>query len=39
LLIHVAGFNLGLLMRKVFGVGKPRCLQDGLAAALWSLGR
>jgi len=38
LLIHVAGFNLGLLMRKVFGVGKPRCLQDGLAAALWSLG-
>jgi transposase len=32
-LIHVAGFNLGLLMRKRFGVGKPRCLQ-GLAAAL-----
>ena len=31
-LIHVAGFNLGLLMRKRFGVGKPRCLQ-GLAAA------
>ena len=33
MLIHVAGFNLGLLMRKRFGVGKPRCLQ-GLAAAL-----
>jgi transposase len=38
LLIHVAGFNLGLLMRKVFGVGKPRCLQDGLAAALLAIG-
>jgi transposase len=37
LLIHVAGFNLGLLMRKVFGVGKPRCLQDGLVAALLAL--
>lgn len=33
LLIHVAGFNLGLLMRKRFGVGKPRCLQ-GRSAAL-----
>jgi transposase len=33
LLVHVAGFNLGLLMRKRFGVGKPRCLQ-GLSAAL-----
>ena len=33
LLIHVAGFNLGLMMRKVFGIGKPRCLQDGLATA------
>jgi transposase len=33
LLIHIAGFNLGLLMRKRFGVGKPRCLQ-GLSAAL-----
>jgi transposase len=35
LLIHIAGFNLGLLMRKRFGVGKPRCLQ-GLSAALWA---
>jgi transposase len=34
LLIHVAGFNLALVMRSVFGVGKPRCLQDGLAAAM-----
>jgi transposase len=34
-LIHIAGFNLGLLMRKCFGVGKPRCLQ-GVAAALWA---
>jgi transposase len=33
LLIHIAGFNLGLLMRKRFGIGKPRCLQ-GLSAAL-----
>ncbi len=27
LLIHVGGFNLGLLMREAFGVGKPRRLQ------------
>jgi transposase len=32
LLIHIAGFNLGLLMRKRFGVGKPRVLQGGSAA-------
>ena len=25
--VQVAGFNLGLLMRKLFGVGKPRALQ------------
>jgi transposase len=35
LLIHIAGFNLGLLMRNRFGIGKPRCLQ-GRAAALWA---
>jgi transposase len=41
LLIHVGGFNLGLLMRTVFGVGTPRALQGQLAAliaiivALW----
>jgi len=32
LLIHVAGFNLGLLMRAKFGIGKPRTLQDGLSS-------
>lgn len=36
LLIHVAGFNLSLLMRSVFGIGKPRTLQDALAAAVLS---
>ncbi len=37
LLIHYAGFNLGLLMRQRFGVGKPRVLQGlrGLLAALF----
>jgi transposase len=35
LLVHIAGYNLGLLMRKRFGVGKPRCLQDQ-SAALWA---
>ncbi len=36
LLIHHAGFNLGLLMRQRFGIGKPRVLQGlrGLLAAL-----
>src|SRR5665213_2115590 len=37
LLIHIAGFNLGLLMRKLFGVGKPRCLQ-GQGAGVAALG-
>lgn len=32
LLIHIAGFNLGLLMRHHFGVGTPRSLQGRLAA-------
>lgn len=27
--IVAAGRNLGLLMRKLFGIGKPRCLQAG----------
>ena len=41
LLIHICGFNLGLLMRSVFGVGTPRSLQDrgrpgfALFVALW----
>jgi transposase len=30
LLIHGAGYNLGLLLRKRFGIGKPRCLQGTL---------
>ncbi len=34
LLIHVGGFNLGLVMRKRFGIGKPRRVQDGLGRAL-----
>ncbi len=29
LIVHAAGFNLGLLMRAAFGIGKPRALQDG----------
>lgn len=31
LVVHVAGFNLGLLMRHVTGIGKPRVLQGLLA--------
>jgi transposase len=37
LLVHVAGFNLALVMRSLFGIGKPRRLQDGLRAALRAL--
>jgi len=33
LLIHVAGFNLGLVMRSLFGIGKPRVLQSLSALA------
>jgi len=38
-LVHVAAFNLCLVMRKLFGVGKPRVLQgrSGLAAAFQAL--
>ena len=42
-LIHAGGFNLGLIMRHIFGVGTPRGLQSRLAAAmavmiaLWTL--
>ena len=36
LLIHVGGFNLGLVMRKLTGFGKPRRLQ-GRFARLFSL--
>jgi transposase len=34
LLVHVGGFNLGLVMRKLTGVGKPRRLQGLLASLL-----
>jgi transposase len=37
LLIHISGFNLGLLMRQLIGVGTPRSLQGRLVAALGSL--
>jgi hypothetical protein len=33
LLIHTGGFNLGLLMRRLIGVGTPRGLQGRLVAA------
>jgi transposase len=34
LLIHTAGFNLGLLMRQLIGLGTPRGLQGRLAATI-----
>ena len=34
LLVHAAGFNLSLLMRRAFGIGKPKALQSASAAAL-----
>lgn len=34
LLIHGAGYNLGLLLRKRFGIGKPRCLQGTASLVL-----
>jgi transposase len=43
ILIHAGGFNLGLVMRHLIGVGTPRGLQGRLAAAmavvvaLWAL--
>src|SRR6266487_2638531 len=37
LLIHAAGFNLGLVMRTSIGVGTPRGLQGALQALLGSL--
>jgi len=44
LLVHAGAFNLGLLMRMLFGIGPPRGLQGRLAAlgaalsTLWNLG-
>ena len=37
LLVHVCGFNLGLLMRQLTGVGTPRSLQGRAAALLDAL--
>jgi transposase len=40
LLIHAAAFNIALLVRKLYGIGKPRTLQGGsqeLLTALLSL--
>jgi len=43
LVVHAGGFNLGLLMRTLFGIGTPRSLQGRVAAAmtiavaLWAL--
>ena len=37
LLIHAGGFNLGLLMRQLIGVGTPRGLQGRLIAVLAGL--
>ncbi|MBM3790807.1 MAG: hypothetical protein FJW35_10740 [Acidobacteria bacterium] len=33
----MAGFNLGLVMRRWFGLGKPRGVQDGLAGGVFDL--
>jgi transposase len=38
-LIHTSGFNLGLVMRRLTGVGTPRGLQGRLAARIASLVR
>ena len=37
LLIHIGGFNLGLLMRHLIGVGTPRGLQGRIVKALSAL--
>ena len=36
-LVHVAGFNLSLVMRQIFGVGTPRGLQGRCAALVAAL--
>jgi transposase len=42
LIVHAAGFNLGLLLRSLIGIGKPRRLQDFpgllLTLILWLCG-
>ena len=37
LLVHVAAYNLGLVMRSLFGLGTPRGLQGRLRAAMSAL--
>ena len=37
LLIHAGGFNLGLIMRQLIGLGTPRGLQDQFPAVLATL--
>ena len=37
LLVHVCGFNLGLLLRQLTGIGTPRSLQGRAAAACGNL--
>ena len=37
LLIHAGGFNLGLIMRHLIGVGTPRGLQGRMAAVMATL--
>ena len=37
LLIHIGGFNLGLVMRKLFGKGTPRGLRDLLSTLFGQL--
>ena len=39
LLVHVCGFNLGLLMRQLTGVGTPRSLQGRRGGPSWCLDR
>lgn len=42
LIVHASGFNLGLLMRTLVGVGKPRCLQgaaQSLVLAIWHVAK
>ena len=36
-LVHVAGGNLGLLLRHLIGVGTPRGLQGRVVSAVWAL--
>ena len=38
LLIHASGFNLGLIMRQMIGLGTPRGLQGRLATVIATLG-